>query len=131
MKSKRVPEDRQYELIMECRSSGMSDAQWCVQHGIRPGTFYSWVHKLRAKACYDIPEPVCRQDYVSDTKQEVVKLEIMSDSGSVAVHDTPALPKCGNPSMEVVLGTATIRINNDADPALLGHIIRILGGSLC
>ena len=131
MKSERVPENRQYELIMECRSSGMSDAQWCVQHGIRPGTFYSWVHKLRAKACYDIPEPVCRQDYVSDTKQEVVKLEIMSDSGSATVHDTPALPECGNPSIEVVLGTATIRMNNDADPVLLEHIIRVLGVPLC
>lgn len=131
MKSKRIPENRQYELIMECRSSGMSDAQWCVQHGIRPGTFYSWVHKLRAKACYDIPEPACRQDYVSDTKQEVVKLEIRPDSGGAAVPDTPAFSECDSPSIEVVLGSATIRMNNDADPVLLGHIIRALGGSLC
>lgn len=131
MKSKRVPENRQYELIMECRSSGMSDAQWCMQHGIRPGTFYNWVHKLRAKACYDIPEPVCRQDFIPDAKQEVVKLEITPDSGDTAAHDTSAFPECGSPSIEVVLEAATIRMNNDADPVLLGHIIRVLGGSLC
>ena len=57
MRAKRVSAERQYELIMECRSSGMSDAQWCMQHGIKPGTFYNWVSKLRKKACYDIPEP--------------------------------------------------------------------------
>lgn len=131
MKSKRVPEDRQYELIMECRSSGMSDAQWCVQHGIRPGTFYSRVHKLRAKAYYDIPESVCRQDFIPDAKQDVVKLEITPNSGNAAAHDTTTLPGCNSPSIEVVLGTATIRMNNDADPVLLGHIIRVLGGSLC
>ncbi len=131
MKSKRIPENRQYELIMECRSSGMSDAQWCIQHGIRPGTFYSWVHKLRTKACYDIPEPACRQDYIPDTKQEVVKLEITPDSADAAIHDSPALSECISPSIEVVLGTTTIRMNNDADPVLLGHIIRVLGGSLC
>jgi len=103
MKSKRIPENRQYELIMECRSSGMSDAQWCIQHGIRPGTFYSWVHKL----------------------------EITPDSADAAIHDSPALSGYSSPSIEVVLGTATIRMNNDADPVLLGHIIRALGGSLC
>lgn len=131
MKTKRIPEKRQYELIMECRSSGMSDARWCIQHGIRPGTFYSWVHKLRTKACYDIPEPACRQDYVPAVKQDVVKLEILPDSGDAAIHSSPALPEYSSPSIEVVLRTATIRMNNDADPVLLGHIIQALGGPLC
>ena len=49
MKAKPVPQKRQYELIMERRASGMSDYQWCGQHGIKPGTFYNWVSKLRRK----------------------------------------------------------------------------------
>lgn len=39
MRAARVSPQRQYELIMECRSSGMTDSQWCLQHGIKPGTF--------------------------------------------------------------------------------------------
>ena len=39
----------QYELIMECRSSGMSDHQWCVAHDINPGTFYNWVKSIVAQ----------------------------------------------------------------------------------
>ena len=37
----RVPADQQYQLIMECRNSGLSDYQWCKEQGIRPGTFYN------------------------------------------------------------------------------------------
>lgn len=30
---------------MECRSSGLSDYQWCMEHNINPSTFYNWVKK--------------------------------------------------------------------------------------
>ena len=55
MKTQRRTADEQYQLIMECRSSGLSDHQWCTEHNINPGTFYNWVKRLRKKACYDIP----------------------------------------------------------------------------
>ena len=40
MRSKRIPVEEQYRLIMECRQSGLTDHQWCVEHDIKPGTFY-------------------------------------------------------------------------------------------
>lgn len=39
MKARRVRRDEQMKLIMECRSSGLSDYQWCETQGIHPGTF--------------------------------------------------------------------------------------------
>ncbi len=57
MKTQRRTADEQYQLIMECRSSGLSDYQWCTEHNINPGTFYNWVKRLRKKAvtgtCYE------------------------------------------------------------------------------
>lgn len=47
MQTERRTADEQYRLIMECRSSGLSDFQWCNEHGIKPGTFYNWVKRLR------------------------------------------------------------------------------------
>ena len=47
MRSKRIPVEEQYRLIMECRQSGLTDHQWCVEHDIKPGTFYNWVKRLR------------------------------------------------------------------------------------
>ena len=50
MRSKKIPAEEQYRLIMECRQSGLTDHQWCVEHDIKPGTFYNWVKRLRQKA---------------------------------------------------------------------------------
>ena len=54
MRAPRIPADEQYRLIMECRASGLTDYQWCLQHKIKPGTFYNWVKRLRQKG---YPEP--------------------------------------------------------------------------
>ena len=55
MRSKRIPTKEQYHLIMECRQSGLTDHQWCMEHDIKPGTFYNWVKRLRKKSCVDLP----------------------------------------------------------------------------
>ena len=58
MSSKRTPGrslDEWMELVTECRQSGLTDAAWCIEHGISPGCFYNAVTRLRKKAC-QIPE---------------------------------------------------------------------------
>ena len=57
MKTQRRTADEQYQLIMECRSSGLSDYQWCTEHNINPGTFYNWVKRLRKKLVMISPLP--------------------------------------------------------------------------
>lgn len=49
MPAKPVKAKEQYRLVMECRSSGLTDHQWCREKGICPGTFYGWVRRLRQK----------------------------------------------------------------------------------
>ena len=41
MRTKRRTEPEQYEIMMECRQSGLSDHQWCLEHDINPGTFFT------------------------------------------------------------------------------------------
>ena len=36
MRAKRRTEQEQYEIMMECRQSGLSDHQWCLEHDINP-----------------------------------------------------------------------------------------------
>ena len=67
MRSPRRSANEQYELIMECRSSGLSDQQWCLQHDINPGTFYNWVKRLKDKKCYDIPPATGRDGLTGKT----------------------------------------------------------------
>ena len=81
----RVPADQQYQLIMECRSSGLTDYQWCKEHGIYPGTFYNWVSRLRKKASYDVPDPVFREALISPAVQEVVRLDLVPKQIAIQV----------------------------------------------
>ena len=58
-------------LINECRASGLTDRQWCIQNGISVSTFYYHVRTLRKKACI-LPEPAG----AAAQKQEVVPIPL-------------------------------------------------------
>lgn len=116
---------------MECRSSGLSDYQWCTEHDINPGTFYNWVKRLRRKACYDIPSATGRGDYKPVLKQDVVKLEVIPG------HQESLIPSVGStmlpveetrPAIEIMLGTISIKISNDVDPKLLSQVLKTVTG---
>ena len=138
MRNPRKTADEQYALIIECRSSGLTDQQWCMQHDIKPGTFYNWVKRLRRKACYDIPEATSRAGLTAAVKQDVVKIEVLPDEKPSAVPDKfPAadtfleMSSCQTPPIEIRMHEAVLRITNDVDPRLLAQILRNLGGCVC
>ena len=137
MRSPRKTADEQYALIMECRSSGLSDQQWCIQHNINPGTFYNWVKRLRKKACYDIPDPTGGRGVTSVQTQDVVKVDIIPDAQHMAkpsvvsaAAKTDDIPFAKAP-IEIRFPDAVLSITNDIDPRLLAQILRNLGGCLC
>ena len=127
-------------LITECRQSGLSDSAWCNQHNIPPSSFYNAVSRLRKKA-FAIPDPADEARIAMDftAKQEVVKIDIVSDHDThsakpIAVVPAPQeLPEHLDNShkIEIILGSASIRVGNGADPALLEAAIRTLRTVLC
>lgn len=135
----RVPADQQYQLIMECRSSGLTDYQWCKEHGIHPGTFYNWVSRLRKKACYDIPDPVSRDKLIPSAAQEVVRLDLSPKTESppgrqlsaTPLQEVSEQPVPLSAMIEISLGRATIRIANGTEPAMLDRILSLVKGSVC
>ena len=64
-------DDHWLKLITQCRSSGLTDRQWCIENGIFVSTFYYHVRALRKKAC-EVPEAT---DTVMQ-KQEVVQIPL-------------------------------------------------------
>lgn len=132
MKAKRVNRKEQLNLIMKCRSSGLSDYQWCEAHGIHPGTFYNWVSKLR-KAGVTLPDSESKH-LGTPVHQEVVKVDlvpnqapattIMEQNTSIlAMHATDA-----SVAMEIVMGNSTIRFFNNTNPDLIRTTLQCLGG---
>ena len=82
------------KLITQCRSSGLTDRQWCIENGIPVSTFYYHVRALRKKAC-EVPEAVD----AAAQKQEVVQIPLweMEQHTSMvpsASHPLPSVWKC-------------------------------------
>lgn len=131
MRAPRIPADEQYRLIMECRASGLTDYEWCLQHDIKPGTFYNWVKRLRRKGCEEIPkvtrEPIPR-------KQEVVKIElpvIDTSSNTVSVLSDQGNSYQQEQCMELSVAGAILRIPNGTDPTLLRQTLYALKELTC
>ena len=133
MRAKRCTEQEQYDMIMECRQSGLSDHQWCLEHDINPGTFYNWVRRFRKQAC-EFPAPAGK-DRFQAIHQEVVKMEIIPDPPSDLFEQS----SMENPeeitkpvaAMELQIGKAVLRISNQTDPRLLEQTLKLLGVFSC
>lgn len=128
MKSKSKNKDEQLRLVMECRTSGLSDYQWCRQNDILPGTFYNWIKRLR-KAGYTVPD---RTDAIADI-QEVVKLDVVDCENTSAPVDGQnacilALPENSHVAAQVECGSVKISIFNGADPAVTQALLQAVGG---
>lgn len=119
MRASRVSAAEQYQLIMECRKSGLSDHQWCLNHDIKPGTFYNWVKRLRQNGCSDLPSATGRSSLQS-VPQEVVKIQM----------EHAVVPQPTN-TMELSVGNIQLRIPNGTDPMLLAQTIKILSELTC
>ena len=133
MRAKRRTEQEQYEIIMECRQSGLSDHQWCLEHDINPGTFYNWVRRFRKQAC-EFPAPAGK-DRFQAIHQEVVKMEIIPDHPSdffeqPSMEDSVEITK-PVAAMELQIGKAVLRISNQTDPRLLEQTLKLLGAFSC
>ena len=135
MRAKAVTAEEQHRLIMECRASGMTDYQWCVEHNIKPGTFYNWVKRLRQGGNVDIPAPAGNK---APARQDIVEIHLgqpsaaMPASGMLSDAFTGTSPVPGqSPVLELSMAGATLRIPQGTDPALLEQVLFILRGLPC
>ncbi len=131
MRAKMTAADEQYRLITECRASGLTDYQWCLEHGIKPGTFYNWVKRLRKAGIRAIPDAT---RFRKCSGQEVVKVEIappvsrIPDKTSDIITEPVALRAS---VIEVAMNGAVIRIPNGTDQTILQCVLRTLGEMPC
>ena len=126
-----TPQDR-FDLIMECRRSGLTDHQWLKEQGIAPSTFYNWINGFR-KTGYpnidEIPKPLKQSSPHRAQRQEVVKINVVPDNAPLE-RNAPIQAACSNvdPVMEIISGSTVIRLTNSTDPLLLETVLRSLGG---
>lgn len=124
------PEER-YELVLECRRSGLPDHQWLEEHGIPKSTFYYWISWFRKNGYPEIPKPLQQNSPHKPQLQEVVKVNVLRDEAVLDQNTPSATPGFGSePVMEIVSGRAIVRLTNNIDPKLLSVVLSSLGGAL-
>ena len=145
MSKSKVLRDEQIRLIHECRNSGLSDNQWCLQHGIRTGTFYNWVSRIKKKGDVYIPDPGGAAEHWPEAKPDIVQINLVrEDTKTVAApqetveSNIPVFTSQPEnhitfpaPVMELELNGAKLRISNGIDPGLLLQVLQILRGAAC
>ncbi|MBQ9614404.1 MAG: IS66 family insertion sequence element accessory protein TnpB [Lachnospiraceae bacterium] len=126
--------DEWMELITQCRQSGLSDHQWCVQQGIPDSTLYNAIARLRKKS-YELPERVPANPEIDLTsRQDVVEIDIVRDP--VPERTMPAIQADEqhfekSHMIEITIGHARINIPSQADPKWLAAAVREIGRMTC
>lgn len=132
MANRRIDLQEKLRLINECRQSGLSDYRWCKDNNINPSTFYNWISRLKDEACSIIPRS--QSSYPINTSQDVVRVDIVSDTQTVIKRTTNnkhLMTPSMEASIEISIDDINIRINNNANPILLTQLIGALKGSSC
>ena len=125
-----------FQIINECRSSGLSDSQWCKQHDIPESTFFCAVGRLRKKA-YAIPDRNKSIDVLSNSlpKQEVVRIdiepELLPSARPEPMQEIPAMYLDNSHTIEIDVHGINIRVFNSVDRELLKTVLSALGGAGC
>ena len=120
---------------MECRSSGPTDYQWCLEHDIKPGTFYNWVKRFHQKGC---PNILYAHNERNPMKQEVVKINFQEPpaprldteplSGSTPYA---ASVLSGISVIELFMSSAAVRLPQGTGAGFLEQVLQILGRISC
>ena len=117
------------DMVTACRTSGLTDHQWCEQNNIVHSTFYNWINQLR-KTGVMIPPRSSQTPEIPILKQDIVRVDVVrSDELLTSPQEkTPINPNVG--AVEIVLGNAVVKISNDISKELLVNLMTCLGGRL-
>lgn len=133
--ARKTPEE-QYQLVLECRRSGLTDCDWCRKNGINPNTFYTWISRLRKKACYAIPEPSISSAPNKCPTQEIVRVDILPEAPfcKSSTQENTFLPvqaaQNASPSIEIEADGITFRFSGPVEASLYEKTLLMIGGRL-
>ncbi len=129
-------DDDWFSAISECRTSGMTDREWCENQGISPTALYRHIRMLKKKS-YEIPG-----HQKSSIRQHVVPLRIIdqdemvstlssknepiesSDSETFVSMNTPAVHS--RKGIHITCGSFNLDVDSSTDLRLLQGTLEIL-----
>jgi hypothetical protein len=120
--SKKMDTNRLFQLITECRQSGLTDRQWCIEQGLSPSTFYNWIKRLLKSSSVELPPSIAKYEPQPLLRQEVIKVNVIPDT---KVLQLPSETHSDAP-IEILFSGIQIRIRNNADAGLIADTVKAL-----
>jgi transposase-like protein len=115
-------------IIQECRSSGLTDSQWCYKNDIPPSSLYSRIKRFQEKG-YTFP--IATGATIAPVRQEVVPIEIRAYSNETVdescVYRTMDTEP---PALSLQVNGIRLDISNHAHANLIDNTIQAIK-SLC
>lgn len=118
--------DEWLSLITACRSSGLSDRDWCRNNGIAPSSFYNAISRLRSEACAVTAVPHEKLPAV----QEAVEINLADFEARTITSRDSGGSKESSTAVRVNVGGVSLEITNDAERSVIHETLRTLLG-LC
>ena len=118
--------DEWLSLITACRSSGLSDRDWCRNNGIAPSSFYNAISRLRNEACAVTAVPHEKLPAV----QEAVEINLADFETTTITSRDSGCSKESSTAVRVNVGGISLEITNDAERSVIHETLRTLLG-LC
>lgn len=118
-RNRRRTDQEWMDLIQDCRTSGLTDRQWCEENHISLSNFYKRIRKLRENA-YEVPE---RTGSVQEGRNEVVEItasfpeDINRPAPQISAADT---------AVRLVFKGIPVEITNAASMDAVFHTISVL-----
>lgn len=112
-----------FDRIIECRSSGLCDAQWCRENNIKSPTFYYWVKKLRIERSSKQPEATALS---LRKEQEIIPIQITEDVYPTPSFSSPKKEQRNNSAIAIEMDSFTIHIQNSASPLVIQATLQAL-----
>lgn len=100
--------------IQECRATGMSVKDWCLENNVNKDQFFYWQRKIRKQLCTSVEnsakDPSITFAPVQLTNSRNESLQKVSFSTEMIVN----------------VGGCQLQINNDTSPKLLETVLKVL-----
>ena len=106
------------EIIRECKTSGMSDHQWCMEHGISVSTFYRrlrWYRNVQPVNYLPSMTKPAKPDH-----HAIVPLTILEDSS-----DHPGAGFACTPAASIRVHGITIDLYQGAGPDMVQNLLQM------
>lgn len=109
-----------FALINECRTSGLSDHQWCKENDVCYSTFYYHVKQLQKEAC-ELPTSI--RKCIVPMEQEVVPLNFSEIEEPIYTTGTHTI---SDVAISLQLNNVTLHISNAANADVISNTIQAL-----